>query len=62
MTGADLAAWRARLKLNKSEAAATLGLSLLSYRRYERGKHPIPLYVALACSAVAHNLPPYGRA
>ena len=41
-------------------AAAELGLNIRTYRNYETGTGTIPRYVALACSAVAHNLPPYG--
>ena len=60
MTANDLAAWRRLLKLTKNAAAAELGLNIRTFRKYENGETTIPRYVALACSAVAHNLPPYG--
>ena len=62
MTSTDLTAWRARFKLTKNAAAAELGLNIRTYRNYETGTGTIPRYIALACSAVAHNLPPYGEA
>jgi transcriptional regulator with XRE-family HTH domain len=58
MTAASLAAWRARLQVNKSEAARRLGLSRNAYDGYESGRKRIPLYVALAAAALAFGLPP----
>lgn len=58
MTPAGLIAWRERLNLNKSEAASRLGIGRNAYARYEAGEQPIPLYIALACAAIAHGLPP----
>jgi transcriptional regulator with XRE-family HTH domain len=58
MTPTTLAAWRERLGLNRSEAALALGLSRNGYTRYEEGVAPIPLYIALACAALAYGLPP----
>lgn len=60
MTPATLIAWRKRLSWNKAEATRRLGLSRTSYDRYEAGKTTIPLYIALACNALAHGLPAYG--
>ncbi len=61
MTGADFAAWRARLGMNKTSAAKALDLSRNSIIAYETGRAPIPRHVALACTAIAHGLPPIGR-
>lgn len=58
MTPKSLSAWRERLGLNKSEASRRLGLSRNAYDGYEGGVRRIPLYVALACSALAYGLPP----
>ena len=58
MTATSLNAWRERLGLNKSEAALRLGLARNTYAAYEEGRAEIPLYVALACAAIAYGLPP----
>lgn len=58
MSPSSLIEWRTRLGLNKSEAALRLGLSRRAYGAYEAGESRIPLYVALACAAVAYGLPP----
>lgn len=60
MTAQSLTAWRSRLGLNKSEAAKRLGLSRNALEAYERGTRRTPLYIALACSALAYGLPPIG--
>lgn len=65
MSPETLIAWRKRMNLNQKDAAAIIGISANAFRAYERGSYqgkprPIPLHVALACSAVAQNLPPYG--
>lgn len=62
LTAASLIAWRNRLGFKKAEAARRLGVSWTTYASYETGKTKIPLYVALACSAIAHGLPPMGEA
>jgi transcriptional regulator with XRE-family HTH domain len=54
----SLLAWRKRLKLRQIEAARALGISPNALRTYETGERPVPLYVALACAAIAHGLPP----
>jgi hypothetical protein len=58
MTPASFAAWMNRLKLNKSEAAASLGIARSTLDRYLAGSVPIPHSIALACAAVAHGLAP----
>jgi transcriptional regulator with XRE-family HTH domain len=58
VTPASLTSWRIRLGLNKSEASRRLGLSRNALEAYEKGERRIPLYIALACSALAYGLPP----
>jgi transcriptional regulator with XRE-family HTH domain len=60
MTPSTLLAWRERLGFNRAEAARKLGLSRNTYCAYEAGINRIPLYIALACAAVAYGLPPIG--
>jgi len=60
MTPAQFTEWRGRLGLSKTAAAEALGISRNMPQRYEAGAAHIPRYVALACAAVAFNLPPYG--
>lgn len=60
MTPAQFTEWRGRFGLSKSAAAEALGISRNMPQRYETGAAVIPLYVALACSAYAMNLKPYG--
>lgn len=58
MSPKSLALWRERLGLNKAEACRALGLARNTLDAYETGRNPIPLYIALACAAVAYGLPP----
>lgn len=58
MTAADFRDWRARLRLNRSEAAAVLGLGRNQPERYEDKGQPIPRYIALACAAVERGIEP----
>jgi transcriptional regulator with XRE-family HTH domain len=58
MTAQSLLAWRKRLNLRQGAAARALGVSSNSLRAYETGERPVPLYVALACAAIAHGIPP----
>ncbi len=57
MNAKSLIAWRERLGYNQSEACRKLGLSRTTLAAYERGQK-IPNYIALACAAIAHGLPP----
>jgi transcriptional regulator with XRE-family HTH domain len=58
MLPAALISWRGRLNWSAAEAARQLGLARNTYMAYEAGTHPIPLYVAYACQAIANGLPP----
>ena len=58
MTPASFLAWRKRLGLTAKAAAGALGCSRNTVAAYERGDVRIPRYIALACAAVAFNLPP----
>jgi predicted transcriptional regulator len=59
MTPASLEAFRVRMKLSKSGLSSALGCDRKTLNRYLSGEtKPIPQYVALACSALAHGLPP----
>jgi hypothetical protein len=58
MTSSSFLAWRKRLGFNKSKAALALGMSRNALMGYEDGSKKIPQYVALACAALAHGIPP----
>lgn len=58
LTPASFSAWRARLGLTVKAAAEALGCSRTTIAAYEDGVNRIPRYIALACAAVAHGLPP----
>lgn len=58
MNAAGLEAFRERMSWSKSELAARLGCDRKTLARYLSGEtKPIPRYIALACSALAHGLP-----
>jgi len=66
MTNVDFKGWRKRMGMSQVEAAEALGLSRETVVQYEAGRRrdtgaevKIPRTVALACSALAHGLPPY---
>lgn len=66
MTPEELLKWRKSLGLTQRAAAQALGVVLTTYQSMERGRHwttgkPVTLdkRTALACSAVAHGLPPF---
>ncbi len=56
----QLIAWRDRLGFNKAEAARRLGIARNSLAAYEAGAQTVPIYIALACAALAYGLPPIG--
>jgi DNA-binding XRE family transcriptional regulator len=60
MTGASLKRFREEvLKLNKTEFADKVGMSRRSLITYEsKPDEHVPIVLALACQAVANNLPP----
>lgn len=66
MTPAEFSAFVALCKerhgWSKSETARRLGLSKNMPAKYESGETDIPLYVALACAALAYGLPPWRTA
>jgi transcriptional regulator with XRE-family HTH domain len=57
MTGADFAAWRARMGWGVSETSRRTGLARNTIGQYEGGR-AVPLYVSLACSALEAGLSP----
>lgn len=59
MTGPGFARWRKRMDFSKPAAARALGVSRNMPRRYETGEADVPLYIALACTAVTLGLRPY---
>jgi transcriptional regulator with XRE-family HTH domain len=54
MTPTALTAWMTRLRLNKSEAAASIGIARSTLDRYLDGSVKVPPSIALACAAVEH--------
>ena len=62
MTPASFHAWRVRLYGERGQKAAAdaLGCSRTAFRQWEAGTNKIPLYIALACAALAQGLPPIG--
>jgi DNA-binding XRE family transcriptional regulator len=53
-----LKALRANRRMSRFRFAKLVGVHRVTLGLYEDGKRPIPLTVALACSALAFNLPP----
>lgn len=49
------------MKLSQKAACKVLGCSNASIVRWEHGLSSIPRYVALACAAISHGLPPIGE-
>lgn len=60
MTASDFIALQQRLGISRGELCRRIGIAPNSGTAYALGRKPIPLTVALACAAVAFNLPPYG--
>ena len=59
MTPQTFAEWRRRQRLSKAAAGRLLGCSKNSIFAWETGQSPIPVYVALACAAIALGVPPH---
>jgi transcriptional regulator with XRE-family HTH domain len=55
-----LTTWRERFGWSRAEAARQLGCARNSLAAWENGTAEIPKYIALACSALALNVAPYG--
>jgi transcriptional regulator with XRE-family HTH domain len=55
MTREELFNWRMQERLSKRKAAIVLGVARNTYAAYESGRHPIPLYIFLACSAISQR-------
>lgn len=60
MTPTDLVAWRERHGLSRRKAADILGCHRNSMNAWERGDSTIPRYIAMACAAYSHGVPPMG--
>jgi transcriptional regulator with XRE-family HTH domain len=58
MTPTSFLAWRLRLGLTVKATSEALGCSRTSVHAWEKGRHEIPRYIALACQALANGLPP----
>lgn len=61
MTKEDFRAWREQMGMNRKQVCDILGVGRNMPQRYEDGISEIPLYVALACAAVARSLPPWQK-
>ncbi|NBN62067.1 helix-turn-helix domain-containing protein [Pannonibacter tanglangensis] len=59
MTYDEFEAWRNRVGMSQKAVCELFGLSTNQPRRYATGT-PIPPYIAYACAAVEHELPPVG--
>lgn len=61
MTPEQIKAWQAHLKLSNTAAAGALNVNVRTYADWRSGRTRTPGCLALACSAVAMGLPPYGE-
>ena len=60
MNAADFRKWQTRLKLKDIDAMRALGIgSRNTLKKYQ--EEGAPLYIGLACAAVAAGLPPWTR-
>jgi DNA-binding XRE family transcriptional regulator len=57
MTPSDLIEWRRRLRLTQQQAADRIGCSRRSIQNWEKEGATIPLYIGLACAALARKTP-----
>ena len=62
MTPQQFKAWRKRLGLTQARAADAIGMSATQIKNYEAGRATIPLYVELACAALALGITEYPSA
>lgn len=60
MTPDDFTALHQRLGMSRAALCRELGIAPNTGTAYALGRQPIPRYIALACAAIAFNLPPYG--
>lgn len=56
MTPAQLSEWVYFMGMNKTRAAASLGVSRQTIYNWLTGHDPIPHAISLACAALAHGL------
>lgn len=59
MTPEQFKSWRKTVGLSQEKAAVALGIGRRTVQDYESGAYPIPLHVALACTAIYHRLEPW---
>ena len=60
MTAADFATWIERHHLTNIAASKALGCGVNTITNYLRPGAKIPRYIALACAAISHGIPPMG--
>jgi transcriptional regulator with XRE-family HTH domain len=61
MTAMDLKRWLKTMNFTVAEGREAIGISRNTMERYLSGKaDPLPLTVALACSAIYHRVLPWG--
>ncbi|EED9388650.1 helix-turn-helix domain-containing protein [Salmonella enterica subsp. enterica] len=61
MTGFELKLWRRGQKLTQQEAADQFGISLATYKRYEKGKPPRVIDMAIRTLELSDMLPELKR-
>lgn len=59
MTPDDFIQWRKSRGLTGAAASRILGIAPNTVTAYEKGRAEIPRHIALACAAVAFDLPPW---
>jgi len=60
MTSADFITLHERLNISRAELCRRIGIAPNTGTTYALGRKAIPHVVAMACAALAFNLPPYG--
>ena len=55
----QMAGDRAKRAITQAQAARLLGVTDRTIRKWEDGERTPPVYLALACSALLHGLPPF---